>query len=102
MKNEATNETAPFHIWKHEVQMAAIALGAASESVMACCAKLQTWYQAGEPVWMAADGLKQLAQGLESAKRSDADGPEMLRAIALRGQGFARHTRQFARSLKGG
>jgi hypothetical protein len=86
-KDPGTKETVPWGIWSHEVEIAALALGADAAAIRAVKAgegrsRLQRWYQAGEPIWMAADGLKQLAAGMSRAKRESDDGLSFIRAAA--------------------
>lgn len=76
-----TKDTTPFHIWSHEVELAAIHAGADAEAVRAVRGKLRAWYNAGEPIWMAADGLKQLARGYVLATREDSDARVIRQAI---------------------
>lgn len=56
-RDPGTRKTVPFHIWKHNVQLAAIKLGAPSADVMAQSDQLRKTYNAGEPIWMAAHAL---------------------------------------------
>lgn len=58
-----TNETTPYLIWLHEATLAAIRKGADAEVVRAVAGEFApTWYQAGEPIWMAADSLAFVAK----------------------------------------
>lgn len=61
----------------------AVKAGASNDDAEINNARLRTWYDAGEPVWMAADGLKQLVRGRTLADR---DGSEMraLRRMSTR------------------
>jgi hypothetical protein len=78
--NNGTCETTPIHIWMHEVLSAA---KASHEESKPHRARLQLWYRSGEPVWMAADGLRQLVSGAQSAKR-EVGGVDELRAVIRR------------------
>lgn len=68
-----TNETTSWLIWESAVWDAAIAaVGNSSwveEARKTQRHRLVLWYQAGEPIWMAADGLRQIANGLRLAER---------------------------------
>lgn len=56
--NPATKETCPLHIWKHNVHVdAAARIGSPLELTDDLNEKIVRWYHAGEPVWMAANGL---------------------------------------------
>lgn len=68
--SDATNETAPWHLWRYAVLAVSDATAADGR---AHAEKLTRWYQAGEPVWMAADGLRQLVRGARLAKQADRD-----------------------------
>lgn len=76
-----TKDTMPFHIWKHDVQTAAIAKGADGEHVMASSENLQKRYQAGEPVWMAADELAFVAKARPAALRAEAEDAALRRIM---------------------
>jgi hypothetical protein len=82
-RDPGTKETVPFQIWKHNVQLAAIQAGADSNAVQQTSARLRSWYEAGEPIWMAVDGLKALARGYMLAVREGAE--ERVIRAALRG-----------------
>lgn len=73
--NQATCETCPLHIWKHDVHTTAAALvGRPVELTDELNAKVVRWYHAGEPVWMAADGLAHLVRErvkIERVERED-------------------------------
>ncbi|HEY6861698.1 MAG TPA: hypothetical protein VI358_18175 [Pseudolabrys sp.] len=53
LRHTGTKETTPFHIFKHEVTMAA---GIAVDQIH--IGRLHAAYDAGEPVWMVADEMK--------------------------------------------
>jgi hypothetical protein len=80
-RDPGTKTTVPFHIWKHNVQIAAIAQGAPGELVMqlgdeitACGQpRLALWYNTGEPIWMAAQSLAFLAKGHALHARAESD-----------------------------
>jgi hypothetical protein len=57
-----TRETTPWHIWFDNVCTAAIAAGTDGAIVQELKPTALKWYQAGEPVWMAADGLRFVAK----------------------------------------
>lgn len=69
-------ETMPWHIWHHEVLCAA---GISAKDAELHRERLQRWYQAGEPVWMAADGLRQVATRVARELQHD-DGRAAIRA----------------------
>jgi hypothetical protein len=75
----STCETTPWVIWRHSVEVAAVRLGADISDLNAT-EKLLLWYRSGEPVWMAVDGLRQLARGLRVAKAESADGRKAIAA----------------------
>jgi hypothetical protein len=60
MENEmTTSATMPQHIWKHEVETAAIALGANAEWLRERFgARMSIWYRAGETVQGAVDMIE--------------------------------------------
>jgi len=49
-----TNETTPWHIWLEAVLLTA---KVSVEDLEPFRVQVNRWYQAGEPVWMAADSL---------------------------------------------
>lgn len=65
---DATNATTPFVFWRHHVLVAA---GVSHEQAEPQRERLALWYRSGEPVSMAADGLKQFVRGAERAARED-------------------------------
>src|SRR5690606_16525517 len=75
MKNQSTNETCPIHIWKHEVQVAALALGGDAETMRESDINemVVRWYEAGEPVWMAADSLAFVSKQRAKANRAESE-----------------------------
>ena len=80
-----TNETMPSHIWLHEVETAAIARGARAETLREMRPMLLRWYAAGEPVWMAVDGIVPAAKRRVLEERAEAtDGRAALRAARPR------------------
>lgn len=81
--NRATRDTCPLHIWKHEVHTAAIAAGADAEVIRESeiNAMVIRWYQAGEPVWMAADSLVFVAKRHAIEKRADREVEGLRRAV---------------------
>ena len=55
----STKDTTPFHIWTHEVQVAAIGKGAKAEWLADRFeARLPIWYWAGETVQGAVDMIE--------------------------------------------
>lgn len=78
--NPATAETCPLHIWKHEVILdAGMPAIDDPEWRQTMNARLISWYQAGEPVWMAASALLQFARGYIRAQ-TDQRAREAIRA----------------------
>lgn len=75
-----TKATMPIHIWLHSVELTAIRHGASVAGLESAHAKLISWFNAGEPVWMAADALLQWARGYDRAQREQADGFAHIRA----------------------
>lgn len=78
---KATKETMPRHIWIHEVTMAAIGAGAAAEGIQELKAKLIMWYEAGEPVWMAASGIAQMVKSRAVHVRAEKEASNLRRII---------------------
>jgi hypothetical protein len=76
---DGTKTTMPLHIWLHSVELTAIRHGASVAGVESVHAKLVLWFNAGEPVWMAAGSLLQLARGYDRAQRENADGRAVIR-----------------------
>lgn len=73
----ATRDTTPWHIWHAAViEIAGVSV---DEARAAARARIQSWYQAGEPAWMAADALLAFVRGARGAARED-DGREAIRA----------------------
>ena len=70
-----TKDTAPKHIWMHEVFCAALAKGADAEIAKdpVWGARIELWFQSGEPVWMAADGLAFGTKAARVARNSEKD-----------------------------
>ena len=77
-----TKTTMPMHIWMHSVELTAIRHGASVSGVESAHSKLVTWFNAGEPVWMAAGSLLQMARGFDRAQREQADGFTHIRRAA--------------------
>lgn len=84
-RNLATRETAPYHIWLHSVLTDA---GVSFEQAEAAVTRdrLVRWYQAGEPVWMAADGARDMVRGAAIAAAAAKDGLDVLRAAYRAGK----------------
>lgn len=79
-----TKATMPARIWNYSVELTAIRHGASLVGIDASRHKLAPWFNAGEPVWMAADSLLQLARGYDRCQREHADGFSTLRKAASR------------------
>lgn len=69
-ENSNTRETTPRHIWMHSVFTVA---QVSMVDVEAYCgrARLNRWYDAGEPVWMAADSLRSFVNDGKRHDRND-------------------------------
>lgn len=78
-RSGATRESSPFHIWLDNVIGLAGASRADAEPHLS---RLSLWFNAGEPAWMAADGLKQLVRGARLVARDDGDRRALRRMIA--------------------
>ncbi len=77
--NNATNETCPIHIWMHEsVVDAGVSVEQADAAVTR--ERLIRWYNAGEPVWMAAQSIKIMVNDMRVAARAAHDGRSAIRA----------------------
>lgn len=95
-RNQSTIETTPRHIWMHEVELAAIALGsncelARDEHVRA---RLNRAYVAGEPVWMAAEELAMRTRMVREDERKSTVGTveefrSVMRSLRKMGMGDA-------------
>ena len=68
-----TKETMPWVLWWHAVTTEAIRQGGDAEIVRSLHARAALWFQAGEPVWLAASGIRQLAVGHVRAAREDSE-----------------------------
>jgi hypothetical protein len=77
-----TKATMPLHIWMHSVELTAIRHGASVAGVESAHAKIVSWFNAGEPVWMAAGSLLELARGYDRAQLEQADGFTHIRRAA--------------------
>lgn len=69
-RNESTKETAPWHIWHHEVTVAVKATVHEIDAAVGR-ARLLKMYGAGEPVWMAASAVQAFVDGARRAARED-------------------------------
>jgi hypothetical protein len=71
--DEGTSDTVPRHIWTHEVELtAARAVPNADPKVFKrpeTRSMLMRWYNAGEPMWMAAESLAMMASDEATEKR---------------------------------
>jgi hypothetical protein len=79
---DGTKATMPMHIWLHSGELTALRNGASVAGVESAHAKLVAWFNAGEPVWMAAGSLLELAKGYDRAQREQADGFTHVRRAA--------------------
>jgi hypothetical protein len=79
---DGTRATMPMHIWLHSVELTAIRHGASVAGIASANGKLVSWFNAGEPVWMAVGSLLQLAAGYDRAQREQADGFAHIRRAA--------------------
>lgn len=70
-RNEGTRDTMPMHIYMHEVLIAA---GVSQDEAAPHRARVQMWARMGEPVWMAADGLRFLVRQSALNARAERDG----------------------------
>jgi hypothetical protein len=81
MTNTSTNETCPRHIWQHEVSTLAIRAGADADIVRELIKDVGVrWYNAGEPVWMAAHDIAVIAKR-RKVERSAVREVDALRSI---------------------
>lgn len=71
--DEGTGDTVPRHIWTHEVELTAARAVPGADSKFfkrpATRSMLQRWYNAGEPMWMAAESLAMMASDEATEKR---------------------------------
>lgn len=71
--NANTGDTTPRHIWMHQVFT--LANVSVKDAVKFCGrARLNLWHSSGEPVWMAADGLR---IAIENGKRDERNNREV-------------------------
>lgn len=77
-----TKITMPMHIWMHSVELTALRHGASLAGIESAHGKVVSWFNAGEPVWMAAGSLLQMARGFDRAQREQADGFAYIRSAA--------------------
>lgn len=77
-----TSATTPRHLWMDTVTTAAIALGIGPEWLRESQqrGRLNRYYSAGEPAWMAVDAIRQFWSGLQRAAIADQDGLGAIRA----------------------
>jgi hypothetical protein len=84
MINTSTNETCPRHIWQHEVSTLAIRAGADADIVRDLIKDVGVrWYNAGEPVWMAAHDIAVIAKRRKLEQRADRE-VAVLRSITAK------------------
>lgn len=74
----------PFIHWAHAIELAAIESGVSAEWLRAPRQRerLNRYYTAGEPAWMALDSMRQFWAGVLRAEREDADGFTAIRRAA--------------------
>lgn len=77
--NNATKDTCPLHIWKHEAITDAGASVEQTEQAVTMD-RLIRWYHAGEPVWMAAQSIRIMVRDHQIGSRSAHDGRAAIRA----------------------
>lgn len=78
--NTGSNETMPCHQWVSAVVDAA---AVSTEDMERYCtrARMHMMFNAGEPVWMAADALKQWVRNGKRADRNDSEVDGLRRAV---------------------
>jgi len=77
---DATNETAPRHIWESAVlEIASVPVADARK--YATRERISRAYQAGEPAWMAADMVRQFVIAGRREDRAEAEVAGLRRAI---------------------
>lgn len=77
---DATNETAPRHIWESAVlEIASVSIDDARK--YATRERISRAYQAGEPAWMAADMVRQFVTVGRREDRADAEVAGLRRAV---------------------
>lgn len=54
---QGTRETQPRHLWRHDVELAAIRAGVTREFIDAHADRVNAAYNAGEVAWMLADEI---------------------------------------------
>ena len=67
-RDQGSCASMPFHHWKHNVMTAA---KASHDEAQPFNDKLQRWFAAGEPIWLAAAGLKHLVKGKRIHDRAE-------------------------------
>jgi hypothetical protein len=74
----------PFIHWAHAIELAAIELGVSAEWLREPQQRerLNRYHHAGEPAWMALDSIARFWDGVQRARREDADGFGHIRAAA--------------------
>jgi hypothetical protein len=82
--HNATGQTMNFLHWSHAIELAAIELGISAEWLREPQQRerLNRYHAAGEPAWMALDSMRQFWEGVQRARREDADGFSHIRAAA--------------------
>jgi hypothetical protein len=85
-RDPGTRETVPFHIWKHNVLLAASRRGVPQEYIERpeVRARIQRAWAAGEPIWMAVDALTVFAKGAAIHERAERDGSPLRSAFLAR------------------
>ncbi len=78
-RDTGTCETMPKHQWLHNVTVAAGVPAVVAEEH---AAKLTLWFNSGEPVWLAADGLRLINKYSVIEERADKEANFLKREIA--------------------
>lgn len=83
-ETKATSQTMPYLHWVHAIELAAIELGVSAEWLREPQQRerLNRYYVAGEPAWMALDSIGRFWEGVQRARREDADGLNHIRQAA--------------------
>jgi len=72
MRHTGTKDTMPYHQWKHAVIVDAH-VSEADAHQFAGRERIKLWFEAGEPVWMAADALKTFVRNGKRDERAARD-----------------------------
>lgn len=60
--NTCTKHTSSFAYWRHETQLEAMRRGGSLQQVVAASGRLRAYYDAGAPVWLAAQRLRDFSE----------------------------------------